>query len=255
MDLDLLGGWEARKRAYESDPSSVVATHEFGVAYGMMGLFNEALSYADKAAAADPFAGNVLSSRGLYQWGLGDTTAASASFKQSVELGVPLAATSRATLMAQSGDRTAFSYFMATMKACRDQLPPAFQSRLAHRLFGLAVIRNMDWAKRIAWLSMKRALGNSDMPPTSALKASLAYLGKAEAYFDEVRDRPNTHLPGALMQLWLPLPGARAIRTHPGFPKFAEDIGLVRCWQKLGWPASIQPFPGTDGSNLQLACN
>ena len=43
---------------------------------------------------------------------------------------------------------------------------------------------------------------------------------------------------------------ARKIRTHPDFPQFAEDIGLVRCWQVHGWPPQVQPKPGTDGSTF-----
>jgi hypothetical protein len=87
-----------------------------------------------------------------------------------------------------------------------------------------------------------------------AFKSALLLLGEAEAYFSEVRNRPNTYLSGALMNLWIPTESVRKIRTHPDFPQFAEDIGLVRCWQIHGWPPQVQPKPGTDGSNLQFSC-
>jgi hypothetical protein len=77
-------------------------------------------------------------------------------------------------------------------------------------------------------------------------------LGEAKAFFSEVRNRPNTYLSGALMNLWIPTESARKIRTHPDFPQFADDIGHVRCWQIHGWPPQAQPKPGTDGSNLQI---
>jgi hypothetical protein len=79
-------------------------------------------------------------------------------------------------------------------------------------------------------------------------------LGEAEAFFSEVRNRPNTYLSGALTNLWLPTEFSRKARTHPDFPQFAQDIGLVRCWQIHRWPPQIQPKPGTDGSDLQFSC-
>ena len=44
LELDLPGQWEARKRAHEQDPASVASMHEFGMAYGLMGLIEEVLS-------------------------------------------------------------------------------------------------------------------------------------------------------------------------------------------------------------------
>ena len=47
----------------------------------------------------------------------------------------------------------------------------------------------------------------------------------------------------------------RRIRAHPDFPIFAEKTGLVRAWQKYGWPDVVQPQSGTDSGNLQFACH
>jgi hypothetical protein len=85
-------------------------------------------------------------------------------------------------------------------------------------------------------------------------KGRLLMLGEAEAYFSEVRNRPNTYISGALMNPWILTESARKIRTHSDFPQFAEDIGLVRCWQIHRWPPQVQLKPGTDGSNLQFSC-
>jgi hypothetical protein len=101
---------------------------------------------------------------------------------------------------------------------------------------------------------VKGDVGNPKKMSSLAFKSTLLLLGQAEAYFSEVRTRPNTYLSGTLMNLWIPTESARQIRTHPDFPQFAEDIGLVRCWQTHGWPPQVQPKPGTDGSNLQFSC-
>ena len=39
------------------------------------------------------------------------------------------------------------------------------------------------------------------------------------------------------------------MRQHPGFKKFAEEIGLVGAWQEYGWSDLTKPNLGSDGSN------
>jgi hypothetical protein len=46
----------------------------------------------------------------------------------------------------------------------------------------------------------------------------------------------------------IPTESARKVRTRPDFPKFADGIGLMRCWKIHGWPPQVQPKLGTDGS-------
>jgi hypothetical protein len=226
------------------------------MAYGLMGLFADALPYMEKSIANDPFSPSFTGALGVYQWTLGDEKAASASLDRSVELGFALVATTKAAMIAESGrPGEAHAYFMAAMKAHQEELPPGFGSRLFQWVLSCAIAKKATWAKRLLWLSIKGRVGNTEKYSDLSFKVMLVVLGEAEAYFSEVRNRPNTYLSGALMNLWTPLPGARKIRTHPGFPKFAEDIGLVRCWQKLGWPPQIQPSPRTDGSNLQFTCS
>jgi adenylate cyclase len=255
VELDLPGQWEARKRAHELDPASVPAMHELGCAYALMGLYEISYPLIEKAIADDPFSPSFTSALGLYQWVLGNRAAASASFDRSIELGFLLVAVSKAQMMAASGQRPeAYAYLMAAFKEHAEDLPPGFQSRFAQWLFSLAVTKDAGWAKALMWSSVKRNVGNPKKVSGLAFKSTLLLLEQAEAYFSEVRNRPNTYLSGALMNLWIPTESARRIRTHPGFPQFAEDIGLVRCWQIHGWPPQVQPNPGTDGSNLQFTC-
>ena len=158
-------------------------------------------------------------------------------------------------MIAASGKRTeAYTFLMTAFKDHAKEVPPKFQSRIAQWLFSLAVTKETGWAKALVWRSVKGDVGNPKKMSGLAFKATLLLLGEAEAYFSEVRNRPNTYLSGALMNLWVPTESARKVRTHPDFPQFAQDIGLVRCWQIHGWPPQVQPKPGTDGSNLQFSC-
>jgi tetratricopeptide (TPR) repeat protein len=255
LALDLPGQWEARKRAHELDPASVAAMHELGSAYGLMGLFEKAYPYMKESVAGDPFSPSFSGGLGIYEWALGDTAKASASFDRSIKLGWVLVAVSKAQMIAASGNRSdAYTYLMTAFKDHAEKVPPAFQSRIAQWLLSIAVTKEAGWAKALIWRSVKRDVGNPKKMSDLGFKATLLVLSEAEAFFSEVRNRPNTYLSGALMNLWIPTESARKVRTHPGFPQFAEDIGLVRCWQIHGWPPQIQPKPGTDGSNLQFGC-
>jgi TolB-like protein len=256
LDLDLPGQWEARKRAHELDPASVPAMHEFGMAYGLMGLFEKAYPFIEKSIVNDPFSPSFTGALGIYQWTLGDRAAASASFDRTIALGWLLVCISKAQMIAASGQRSeAHAYLMRAFKDHAAEVPPQFRSRLVQWLFSLAVTKEWGWAKALVWSGLKRDVGNPKTFSSLSFKCTVLLLGEAEAFFSEVRDRPNTYLSGALMNLWIPTETSRKVRTHPCFPQFAEDIGLVRCWQTHGWPPQIQPKPGTDGSNLQFSCS
>lgn len=256
LDLDLDAQWEARRRACELDPSSVAALHEFGMAYGLMGLIEKGYPDYERSVASDPFSPSFTGALGLFQWMLGDTEAASESFDRSAELGFPLVVLSKGMMLRSIGrPREAQAYMMSALKTHQEALPADMRPRAAHYLLSKALAHGSRWARWLLWLSVKGKVGNPKYMPDLAFKATLVSLTKAEAYFDEVRKRPNPYLSGALLTLWYPTEEGRAVRTHPDFPQFAEDIGFVRLWQRHGWPPQVQPMPGTDGSNLQFTCS
>jgi TolB-like protein len=256
LELDIAAQWEARRRACELDPASVAAMHEFGMAYALMGLIEEGYPDYARSVANDPFSPAFTGALGIFQWILGDIEAASASFDRSAELGFPLVIPSKGMMLRSVGrPQEAREYILSELKAHRAQLPPDLQSRAAHYLITKVIAENSGWARWLMWLSVKGKVGNPKYLSDLTFKSTLALLGKAEAFFSEVRTRPNTYLSGSLMQVWYPTEAARSIRTHPDFPQFVEDIGFVRLWQEHGWPPQIQPKPGTDGSDLQFTCS
>ncbi len=256
LDLDFEKQWEARKRAHDLDPSSVPALHEFSMAYACLGLTEEAMPIMETANAYDPFSASFSTSIGILQWILGDFQAAEASLERSVNLGYALAATSKGLVLSSQGKpQRGYDYATSALARLKDQVPANMRSRPVQRLLCLAVIKNVGWAKWLVWLAMKPRVGNPRTPSDLAFKATLLSIGQVDAYFREVRERPNTYLSGAISMLWHPTEYARRARIHPDFPQFAEDIGLVRAWQKHGWPPQIQPVAGTKGSNLQFTCS
>jgi len=256
LEFDLIGQWEARHRAHELDPSSVAAMHEYGMAYGLMGLIAEGYPYIEKSIRDDPFSPSFSGALGTFQWMLGDKTAANASFDRSVELGWALAATSKALMItADHKSDQAHAYFMQTTRAMKMDLPPELKSWFARWLFSLAFTKQIGWARRLIAADLKKKARNPKVYAGIALKTGLMAMCEPEEVFRLIREKPNTYLSGVLFSLWLPTEANRRMRTHADFPKFAEEIGLVRCWQKHGWPPQVQPNPGTDGSGLKFSCS
>jgi TolB-like protein len=255
LELDLEAQWEARKRAHDLDPSSVAAMHEFGMAYILMGLIETGYPYLEKSSVDDPFSPSFTGALGVAQWFLGDIEGASASLDRSIELGFPLVLLTKGAMIAELGDpRQARAYMLSTFREHRDRLPDQLKARAVQYLLASAIGMRSAWARWLVWMATKGRLGNPKYVSSLSFKATISALGEAEAFFEEVRTRPNTYLSGALMCLWYPTEAARRIRTHPGFPRFAEDIGLVGLWQVHGWPPQVQPKRGTDGSDLQFTC-
>lgn len=148
LELDLPGQWEARKRAHELDPASVAAVHEFGMAYGLMGLFDKAYPYMKASVAGDPFSPSFSSGLGIYEWALGDTTKASASFDRTIALGFALVVFTKAQMIAAAGKRDeAHAYLMATAKAHRNELPPDLRSTIVQWLYSVGVIKEVRQSK------------------------------------------------------------------------------------------------------------
>ncbi len=55
--------------------------------------------------------------------------------------------------------------------------------------------------------------------------------------------------------IWMNDPSAQAVRQHPDFPQFTEDMGFLGFWQTYGWPDLCRPDLGTDGSDGRFKCD
>lgn len=95
---------------------------------------------------------------------------------------------------------------------------------------------------------------NPDIPMTTAIMNGILGFGDPEMFMDAFANRPFANGSYVLSRLWDGRQNPTKIRTHPDFPQWADDIGLVETWQEFGWPEKCAPEPGTDGSNGQFSC-
>ena len=73
---------------------------------------------------------------------------------------------------------------------------------------------------------------------------TMVYLGMNAELFDHW-EKARFSISNILLQrVWSDLPWAKAFRTHPRFPEFARQIGLVDVWEKYGWPDKFTPPTG-----------
>lgn len=96
-----------------------------------------------------------------------------------------------------------------------------------------------DRAAIRGFLSMLIASEEFEFDQATAI--AMVYLGMNDELFDHWEKARFSVSNILLQRAWSDLPWAKAFRTHPRFPEFADRIGLVEVWQKHGWPDKFTP--------------
>lgn len=247
---------DAVDQAYEgycAFPNRLDLKFLWGNALAAIGLAQQGATLMDEVVTKDPMSAPLFPGTGQPYWALGDVEKAKALYLRGFELGYDGGGISYAWLLSHTvGRSAALAFFKERFDAFGSVVKRYLHNPLIRFVYTRAVFGRRKWARSIAVPIMKQVWKDKSVPPSNAGSISAYYFGATEYFFDIVRKKPHPYLSSALMQIWLPTPEAKAIRTHKDFPRFALDIGLVQAWQTYGWPRWVTPKPGTDGSDLQF---
>lgn len=85
------------------------------------------------------------------------------------------------------------------------------------------------------------------LPEKSDLKLVLpaVWMGYAPMQFKTLGKQITPTNIAGMITIWADIEPIKQIRSHPDFMKFAERIGLVKVWQKYGWP-DLLPEPNSE---------
>lgn len=247
---------DAWKQGYEVDPNDAEIKTAYGVGLNALGLFDKGLPLIKEGLAQEPLMPNHSVLLGLGQWCVGEAEAAGHTLDRAFELGSPEAlwqeAYRRSNVISAGA---AIDY----LQAGRPRLPPVqtqyFILPMTWTMMHLACYRKMGFFRWVLGLAMPWLTRLRIATPSYVSINAYIFFGSPPGFFRAVRRYTTANLYPFTTMLFLPTEEARRIRTHKKFPKFAEEIGLVKAWQTHGWPPQIQPKPGTDGSNLQFTCS
>lgn len=172
----------------------------------------------------------------------------------SAELGFAPAIGFRCTFLAYGGD-------IEGGKQCWLNLTPVFKERFEPLItdeeqWEVLTVAYFDRDQRLRGELLERVdqhFANPNPRTNQYIMGMNLALGSPERYMEQFVSHRSPFGTNRLSSIWLPSEEYTAQRQRPGFPDFAERIGLVRAWQGHGWPHNIRALQGTDGSDLQCS--
>lgn len=256
LDLDVYKRLTSCEKAHQLNPNFPVFTYTFGSALASIGQSKRGLKLMQTALKQEPLRASWINGIGHPKFAHGDFDGAAADYQHSFELGYDSAMFMRAILLTHMGrPKEAGQFLKHNLKFISSLLSDMLPSTWILNLNNAACCDKNPVARGLLYCVLAYLVNSKKTQPTTVMSFRCYALGYPKLFMKSVRDHPHPYLGATLAQLWTPTQEARRIRTHKDFPKFADDIGLVRAWQAYGWPKTIQPIDGKDGSNGQFICS
>ena len=227
-----------------------------GYDYAVIGQSRRAVELMERAVAQDPASGIALAQLGIAYSAIGKFDKAETTLRQSEALGFPPAGTEVAHILHNRGEYDdAFAYALRAVTRMGDFIDStiSIESSLIP-VFGKAIFTNDPEATEISQKAIRALLSDPDLKINTTILKSLMDLQMADEFMDEYSRNVYANRAFSLTHIWSDSEDARAIRLHPRFPLWADEIGLVEAWQAYGWPDKCKPNAGTDGSGGQFTC-
>lgn len=223
----------------------------------VIGQSRRAVELMERAVAQDPASGIALAQLGIAYFAIGKFDKAETTLRQSEALGFLPAGNEVAHILHNRGEHdNAFAYALRAVTRMSDFIDGTIniESNLIP-VFGKAIFTNDPEATEISQKAIRALLSDSNLKINTTILKSLMDLQMADEFMDEYSRNVYANRAFSLTHIWSDSEDARAIRLHPRFPLWADEIGLVEAWQAYGWPDKCTPNQGTDGSNGQLSCS
>ena len=79
-------------------------------------------------------------------------------------------------------------------------------------------------------------------------------VGTPEAFMHEFVEHPYSGSSSSIASIWIAGDPYSRLRRDPAFPAFAARIGLVRAWEKYGWPRACRRADGPNPVAIKFNC-
>lgn len=242
--------------AFEIDPNNPELMFTYAYIMAAIGLHKQADEMMKDALDREPLLGSWYAAWGTVKFSLGQLDLAESLFRKSFDSNFGYGAILFAQLLAHRNRTDEALRFMndnlgGLGAVTRNQL----KSPMVRKLTYAAFFKKSKFARFIIDRQLTKRMNDSKIQPALANIIGFILIGRPDKFFQHVLNKPNPYVGFAMSRIWEPTDESRSIRTHEDFPEFAETIGLVKAWQKYGWPETIHPHEGTDGSNGQFSCS
>ncbi len=245
----------AYQEALKLEPNNPEVLFANGYIFAAVGLQSQAQDMMSRGLDREPFLGSWYAALGTTYFAEGNLDRAEALFKKSFQCNFGYGAVLLAQLLTHRGrSDEAVSFMNDNFDGLGPVMQAQLKSPLVRSLTYSAFFKRSKLARKLMDIILTRRMNDESVQPSLGNVLGFVLIGSPEKFFQHVLKKPNPYVGFALSRIWEPTIEAKAVRQHPEFPKFVDSLGLVRVWQRFGWPESIIPHEGTDGSNGNFTC-
>lgn len=234
---DFAGAVRLSKMGMDLDPENPDAIWRYGYCLTTIGRIKDAMPYLHTAVEFDPLQGRNLGILAQAHICLGDYETADRYAHRALELGYMGAVHMYATsAYARGENELAIERMLTESVKFGAMFWPEYTTPELWRLCAMGFYSGKAEDRELFVNGMKMVVQMSARKDELSTIGAFALTGSAEEFFEAYG--PNCY-PGAslmLLSLWSNVQPPCLIRAHPGFPAFAERIGLVEAWREYGRP-------------------
>ncbi len=254
-DLDLAASQDAMERAYQADPNQPLMINRRGTYFANIGLTDKAEALLSDGIQRDPTDAVALLNLGRARSVRSDFAGALELVERSVDLQFMPAAGWRCIMLAYLEQED-------EVTACWEDLPVQFKQRYeppfsgpqAWTQLGQGYLGENERARVQALDVLNRHFGQEGATANAYLTGIYIGLGAPDLFMERFLARPFPANGNGMASIWMPGEQPAALRQHPDFPGFAVRIGLVRAWEKYGWPEQCQRLPDHTPERPRFSC-
>lgn len=246
---DIVGALDLAFEAVRLEPTNPDVVIRLGSFLLYCGRTRQALPYIEAAIDQDPINARNYAMLATARLNLGDIDGSIAAGERMRELGFPAMWLAVAT--AASGDtERAIQQYRSTRQLMNTVIfPPAGSTPMspdamdAYWLMaakGVCSGKAQDRDIYCNMLNMLHATLHDKYDPTIVLPA--IWMGYTKMVFKTLGEKITPANFFGFMQIWSEREPVRQIWTHPDFMTFSKNIGMVKAWEKYGWP-DLLPRP------------
>lgn len=254
-DLDFAASMDAMERAYAADPNQPYLIIRRGRNYAMLGQTEKAEQLIEEGLRRDPTDAIGIINLSRIMLAKGDLAEAQRLAIRSRDLGfVPAEPLICGLLNAQGSRQEARTCWARLPDEITERYQPPFVDQGALSQIGKALIDEDAGARQQVFKTLQDHFTKPDPRVNTYLMDLYLTVGTPEAFMHEFVEHPYSGSSSSIASIWIAGDPYSRLRRDPAFPAFAARIGLVRAWEKYGWPRACRRADGPNPVAIKFNC-
>ncbi|HEV7689500.1 MAG TPA: hypothetical protein VGO52_01695, partial [Hyphomonadaceae bacterium] len=218
-------------------PDNPDSIWRYGYCLAVIGRIKDAMPYLKTAAELDPLQGRNLGILAQAYLCAGNLDEAETYARRALQLGYHGAVHMYATAAyARGQNELAIERLLQESAAFAELFWPEFTTPDLWRLAANGFYSGKEEDRAVITRGLQAIAQMTGRKNELSLVGGMTLTGAAEDLFAVWGSQPHPGASLMLLSLWTNIKPPCLIRDHPGFPAFADRIGLTTAWQSHGRP-------------------